>query len=379
MRLFRVNRALFRATSTSGWAGAPRAFSTGGGAIDVHTHMYLPSYMEVLKKRTEIPRVVTVEGQDRLVILPGEDDEVTTATGRPIGREYWDVKAKLEYMDMHNIETSIISLANPWLDFLTGDAAASVAQELNDELQAMCEVSGGRLLGMATLPVRNPKAAVREVERIKTLSHMRGVILGTPGAGDGLDHDNVRDMLVAIEDQGLPIFLHPHYGVGNEHFHDTGHALFLALGFPMETTVCVSRMITTGAMDKLPNLKILVAHAGAALPSLIGRLDSCVEHDIAIADRLLMKPTDYLKKMHFDAISYSTPAMKHLIELVGEECIMFGTDNPFFPPTGVPADEVCLHEWPSTKKVWSTLGDLGGDTQAKIVRNNALRLFGPPK
>ena len=96
-------------------SGAIRGLSTG--AIDVHTHMYLPSYMDVLKKRTEIPRVVTVEGQDRLVILPGEDDELTTATGRPIGREYWDVKAKLEYMDMHNIETSIVSLANPWLTF----------------------------------------------------------------------------------------------------------------------------------------------------------------------------------------------------------------------------------------------------------------------
>ena len=143
MQLIRLNRALLKRTASAPRSAGVRAFSTGGsGAIDVHTHMYLPSYMEVLKKRTEIPRVVTVEGQDRLVILPGEDDEVTTATGRPIGREYWDVKAKLEYMDMHNIDTSIISLANPWLDFLTGDAAASVAQELNDELQYMCEESG---------------------------------------------------------------------------------------------------------------------------------------------------------------------------------------------------------------------------------------------
>ena len=135
-----------------------RALSTG--AIDVHTHMYLPSYMEVLRKRTEVPRVLSVGGEDRLVILPGEDDEISTSTGRPIGREYWDVKAKIEYMDMHGIETSIVSLANPWLDFLEGDPAASVAQELNDELQGICEASNGRLLGMATLPVKNPQ--VRE-------------------------------------------------------------------------------------------------------------------------------------------------------------------------------------------------------------------------
>jgi predicted TIM-barrel fold metal-dependent hydrolase len=351
-----------------------RAMSTG--AIDVHTHMYLPSYMDVLRKRTEVPRVLTIGGEDRLVILPGEDDEITTSTGRPIGREYWDVKAKLEYMDKHNIQTSVVSLANPWLDFMEGQEAASVAQELNDELQHMCEQSNGRLLGMATLPVRNPKAAVKEIDRLGTLSHIRGIILGTPGAGDGLDHDNVREMLVAIEDKGYPIFLHPHYGVGNEHFYDTGHALFLALGFPMETTVCVSRMITTGALDSLPNLKLLVAHAGAALPSLIGRLDSCVEHDHTIANRLLHKPTDYLKKMHFDAISYSVPAMKHLIEIVGDDRIMFGTDNPFFPPMDVSEEERCSAEWPSTTKVWTTLDALGNDTRNKIVSGNAEKLFG---
>jgi aminocarboxymuconate-semialdehyde decarboxylase len=53
----------------------------------------------------------------------------------------------------------------------------------------------------------------------------------------------MRDILGAIEESGLTIFLHPHYGVGNEHYKDAGHALFLALGFPFETTVSISRLI----------------------------------------------------------------------------------------------------------------------------------------
>ena len=354
-------------------AGATSA--SNSGAIDVHTHMYLPSYMKVLRKRTEIPRVVTVSGEDRLIILPGEEEEMSTKAGRPIGREYWDVEAKLKFMDIHGIEKSVVSLANPWLDFLTGEAAASVAEELNDELQNICEKSNGRLLGFATLPVRNPKASVREIERLKFLSHIKGVILGTPGAGKGLDHDNVRDMLLAIEDKGYPIFLHPHYGVGNEHYNDSGHALFLALGFPFETTVCVSRMIVSGALDKMPKLKLLVAHAGAALPSLIGRLDSCVAHDLAIANRVQHAPSEYLKRMYFDAISYSPAAMKHLISLVGEDRIMFGTDNPFFPPPGVAPSEVIDAEWPSTKKVWKTLDSFGKIKRDKIVRGNAIKFL----
>lgn len=183
-------------------------------------------------------------------------------------------------MDIHRIDKSVVSLANPWLDFLEGDQAAAVAEELNDELQGICETSNNRLYGFATLPIRNSKASIKEIERLKSSNKICGVILGTPGAGLGLDHEGMHDILEAIADAGYMVFLHPHYGVGNNHYHDSGHALFLALGFPFETTVCVSRLIVSGTLDKISKLKLLVAHAGAALPSLIGRLDSCVAHDI---------------------------------------------------------------------------------------------------
>jgi aminocarboxymuconate-semialdehyde decarboxylase len=256
-----------------------RALSTTG-MIDVHTHMYTPKYMDILRARAEIPKVRLVDGEDRLIILPGEELETTTKVGRPIGREYWSVDAKMEYMDRHNIQTSIVSLANPWLDFLQGEEAANVAQELNDELLQICANSKNRLKGFATLPVRNAAAAIREVQRLRGESNIKGVILGTPGAGNGLDDEGLRDLLHAIADAKWTIFLHPHYGVGNEHFHNSGHALFLALGFPFETTVSIARLIVSGTLDQVPDLKLLVAHAGAALPSLIGRLDSCVAHDI---------------------------------------------------------------------------------------------------
>jgi len=77
----------------------------------------------------------------------------------------------------------------------------------------------------------------------------------------------------------MPVFLHPPYGLGNEHYAKTSHSLFVALGFPFETTMAVSRLILSGAFDRHPNLKFLLAHAGGTLPFLSGRLDSCVEHE----------------------------------------------------------------------------------------------------
>lgn len=78
-----------------------------GKAIDVHTHLYLPGYMNLLRSRSEVPRVThpppgsPIEASERLLILPGEDVDATTASGRPIGREYWSIEEKLAFMDSH--------------------------------------------------------------------------------------------------------------------------------------------------------------------------------------------------------------------------------------------------------------------------------------
>lgn len=351
--------------------------------IDVHTHMYLPKYMEILKKRSDIPKVISINNENRLIILPNEEKEKTTNIGRPIGREYYDINAKLLYMKNHNISHSIISLANPWLDFLKENECESVAQELNDELESICEKSNNKVYGFATLPVKNVNACIKEINRLKQLKHIKGVILGTPGAGNGIDHINMRKVLHTIEENNLMIFLHPHYGVGNEFYNDTGHTLFLALGFPFETTVSISRLIVTGVLDEIPNLKILVAHAGAALPSLINRLDSCVEHDHLLSKKLKNLPSHYFRKLYFDAISYSDISLNSLINhlsvddksnnLIGANRIMFGTDNPFFPPLNVP--DVCNAQWPSTNIVNNNINTLPLNIANKIKYENACKLF----
>ena len=79
-------------------------------------------------------------------------------------------------MNTHNIKTSIISLANPWLDFLHSDDAtlSIIASELNDELENLCENSSGRIYGFATLPIKNSKASIKEIHRLKELKHIKG-------------------------------------------------------------------------------------------------------------------------------------------------------------------------------------------------------------
>jgi aminocarboxymuconate-semialdehyde decarboxylase len=344
-------------------------------AIDVHSHVYPGRYVSLLRSRETVPRIVTRDGQDRILILPGEDADASTAVGRPIGSEYWDGARKIAFMDRHEIAVSVVSPANPWLDFL--DDAAVVATEINADMEALCAASQGRLYGLGLLPVRDPAAAALELERIAALPHLRGAVIGTIGAGRGLDDPAMDTVWAAAERLGLMMFVHPHYGLGGEALGGYGHAVPLALGFPFETTAAVTRVILGGVFDRFPELRLMVAHAGGVLPYLAGRMDACVAGDEHSPVRLRHEPSWYLQLLYFDAIGYQLPALSLLITLVGVDRIMFGTDHPFFPPHVANA-ELDAAAWHSPMVHRSVLASLGGGAEMAILSGNAQSILGIP-
>lgn len=208
--------------------------------VDVHTHVYPPSFMEILRSRSSVPYVRSFppDTTQRLIILPGEaaGDSLTTARGRPIGPEYYDISKKIAFMDLHKIDISVISLANPWLDFIASEDASTIAQGVNNEINEICGRYPGRLYAFGTLPLSGSiPDIVEEVERLGNLKYMRGVIMGTSGLGEGLDDPNLDSLWEALQETGQTIFLHPHYGLPESVYGsrqaDYGHVLALAMGF----------------------------------------------------------------------------------------------------------------------------------------------------
>ena len=343
-------------------------------SIDVHTHIYLPTYVDMLRTRSAVPRVVDRNGLSRLLILPGKDEEDSPDAGRPFGREYFDIAGKIRFMDNHGIALSVLSLANPWVDFLPPAEAVELARVFNDDMEAVCAASGGRLRGFGVLPLKAPAAAAEELARIATLAHLRGAIIGTSGAGHGLHDPALEPVWTEAARGGHMMFVHPHYGLGNAAYEGTGHALFLALGFPFETSVAIARLILAGVMDRHGALKLLVAHAGGTLPYLAGRLDSCVGTERQVDFALKAAPSEYLKRMYFDSISYHTPALLALIALVGHERVMFGTDHPFFPPRDAALDlATCM--WPSPQENYAAIEGLPVAQQQAVLNANARRIL----
>lgn len=206
--------------------------------------------MDLLRARETVPYVRSFpdnpEAGERLVILPAEETG-STSRGRPIGSEYFDVAQKLKFMETHGIDISVISLANPWLDWLPPADAAKTARLVNDDVETMCAEHEGKLYAFGTLPLSaTADEVVNEIERLKSLKHCRGVVMGTSGLGSGLDDPKLDPIWAALEKNEMVMFLHPHYGLPSEVYGprsgDYGHVLALAMGFPLETTIAVTRM-----------------------------------------------------------------------------------------------------------------------------------------
>lgn len=363
--------------------------------VDIHTHMYPPSYVDILTSRSTIPLVRTFPSSPdpRLILLEAEVPSLTGADasakppGRPLTKHYSSLAQKIHFMDTHHIDISVISLANPWLDFLEPSEAGGFAKSVNEEFSTMCADHPGRLFFFGTLPLTAALPVIQDaIKHLTTLRYCRGVILGTSGLGKGLDDPALLPIFTALADAALTIFLHPHYGLPNEVWgprasEEYGHVLPLALGFPMETTIAVARMYLAGVFDAVPALQMILAHSGGTLPFLAGRIESCVMHDghLVREGKVHAKRRtvwDVLRsQVYLDAVIYSEVGLKSAIEASGgADRLMFGTDHPFFPPLGGDEDG----EWESVgtnaEAVSKALGE-GSREAAGVMGGNAVRVL----
>jgi aminocarboxymuconate-semialdehyde decarboxylase len=346
--------------------------------VDIHSHLYPPAYISLLESRTSIPYITTIANSRRLVNRVGQ-------SGKPLMPILYDISTKLAFMNRHGIDISIISLGNPWLDFLPPDIAASTAASINDATNALCAAHPGRLFCFAALPLSAPRAALlAEISRVATLSHVRGVVMGSAGLGDagkGLDDPDMLPVYEELERQRLPVFLHPNYGLPAEQWGpccaDYGQVPALALGFTMETTIAFSRVFLAGMFDKVPELTFILSHGGGTLPFLAGRIESCIEHDRTwkengrLSERKKTLWQVLKKNVILDGVVFDKVGMRAAVDVVGVERVMFGTDHPFF----VPLEETEL--WPCMVRNRDAARDAvgEGDEYEMIMGGNAVRLL----
>lgn len=332
--------------------------------IDAHSHIYPNSYLDLLKARTSIPRVTTHEGTDYFVIFP-QEEAAGPGGGRPIGTDYSDLAEKVAFMDREGITTTVVSLGNPWLDPFDGPDSPDLARALNAELAGYTAATDGRVVAMGVLPANDVEAAAQVAAEVAETSSLHGLITGPRICGRTLDDESLEPLWSVLNSTGLPLFVHPHYSAAVDDLRDFGHALPVSIGFPFETTIAVSRLIFGGVLHRFPELRLLVSHGGAALPMLAGRMDSAWRSDPSTHARLPEPPSASAAKLYLDLVLYHERSMRAAAELVGDERLVYGTDNPFSV-----SDPAGNHA--------AMLRAFDGEARERVVAANARHLFGLP-
>ncbi len=165
-----------------------------------------------------------------------------------------------------------------------------------------------------------------------------------------------------IDRRELPVLVHPTDLPGIEQMDMRKYDLSWAVGFIADTTLAFARIVFDGFLDLYPNLKLIASHGGGALPYLVGRFDKGDEVEIPSRRKVKARPSEYLKRIYYDCITYHPEALKYLISIVGADRVLFGTDYPH----QVHDMKGAMQEWPGDAAGRSVPGNSRGKCAADI-------------
>lgn len=241
---------------------------------------------------------------------------------------------RLEAMDAAHIDQAILSLVAPGVQVLPPERSHEVAQRTNDLLAERVRAHPTRFVGMATVDPTHPRLAADEVRRCVEELGFRGVMINSHSRGVYLDDPSCRPLLEAIETAGVPLYLHPRNPPGGNrslHLANDRRITDVMWGFHAETGRHVARLLVSGVLDELPDLRILLGHLGEGLPMLLFRMDWTARINYALE----RSPSETFR--HHFAVTTSgmfddpiaQASLDMCLEVLGPERILFAADHPF--------------------------------------------------
>jgi 2,3-dihydroxybenzoate decarboxylase len=308
--------------------------------------------------------------------------EATLGDSQVFGTHVWpelrsrllDIQTRLiDSMDAHGVGKMILSLNAPAVQAIAdAKRAVAIAREANDALAEHVRKRPDRFAAFAALPMQDPDAAIRELERcIEELNFVGALVNGFSDSGDPktllyYDLPQYKPFWKKLEALDVPFYLHPRNPLPGQIPGYNGHNWLLGpnWAFAAETSVHALRLIGSGIFDECPNLKIVLGHLGEGIPAMLWRIDHRngwmkARHKYAAKGTV----AEYFRK-HFwltTSGNYSTSALKQAIDELGADRVMFSVDWPFEDP-----GEACG---------WIDTAPIAEADRQKIGRDNAVKLF----
>jgi aminocarboxymuconate-semialdehyde decarboxylase len=326
--------------------------------VDVHSH-YVPRGWPDLGAEcggTDWPSL-RVDSLREATIMLG------TREFRRIDDACWNADQRLTDMDADGVDIQVVSPTPVFFSYgRSAEQAATVASIFNDLALKITHEDPARLVPFCQVPLQDPAAACREVDRCIENGHC-GVEIGNHVGDADLDSAGTVEFLQHCAGRSIPVLVHPWDMPASPRL-DRWMAQWL-VGMPAETHLSVLAMILGGAFDRLPpSLRIAFAHGGGSFAFWLGRADNAWHgRNDVVRGRSEHPPSHYIGRFSVDSVVFAEPALRLLVDSLGADSVMMGSDYPY--PLG---------ERPAGNVVRRTA--MSDRERTAILGGNALRFLG---
>ena len=322
--------------------------------IDFHNHYYPPVYLDALRSGSSAVEVTIDEDGNPRIYYPG-DYNICVPGHR-------DIDYREQVLIDHGVDTQVVTLTTPGTHVETPATAVKFAAMVNDAFAEVVRTKAGRFSALATLPLNDPAASVKELERACRQLGLRGAMLFSNVNGVGLNDDRFLPLYEAANDLGAVMYIHPTHPVGVEAM--TDFWLMPLVGFLCDTTLAAAKIVFSGIPERFPNIKWALCHMGGAIPYLAERLDRGFHAFSECRANLAQPPTHYLKQFYYDTVNFDKKAIELAIAFAGVDHILAGSDYPHM-----------IGSIPQMKESIAGMAISDAD-KAAIYGGNAARLMG---
>ena len=323
--------------------------------IDIHAHMLPRSLWSAVAAKqewhgyrgTDDPGCMIANGKRALMPSP---------------KLRFSAEQRVKDMDAEGTDVQVLSIHMPFAGYhLDAAEGRKLARDFNEDVAAMTKEHPTRFAGFATLPMQDVKSAIDELERAVTRLGLKGAELDTHVNGEQWDEAKFLPFFKAAEQMGAVLFYHPQPHNNFLMDRNPRHGLFNSLGVILDDAIVAATLICGGVLEACPDLKVCIAHGGGPTCYAMGRMDRAWEKQDP-AKRTPRPPSGYQKKLYYDTVVGNEAELRFLIDRVGVDRVVLGSDWPFVPfdpsPSGWVQNMSSLTREEKDRILWKNLETL---------------------
>ena len=322
--------------------------------IDVHNHFYPPEYIDAIRSDESIITVKTDADGNPEIHYPG--DYNTAVPG------HRDIAYRQGVLEKEGVDTQIITLTTPGTHVESPAVAARLASLVNDCFAKIVAERSPRFAAMATLPLNDPAASVKEFRRATEQLGLPGAMLFSNVNGVALADKRFWPFYEVANEKGAVLHIHPTNPTDVSQM--TDFWLMPLVGFLFDTTLAAAHLVFSGVAERFPRIQWVVGHLGGGIPILAERLDRGYRAFKECRANIPRPPSEYLRTWYYDTVNFDRDALKLGIAFAGADHLMAASDYP--------------HAIGSIPLMKESIGglDISEEDRAKIFGGNAARVYG---